>query len=494
MSFVGWMMVILSGVGGGVGMSVGTGSSSGDGLGLLRARSVAFAEGRPSLAGKKPKNVVGCHDLVVVGAGIAGTSVALFAKRLNPAASVLLLDADSIAAGASSHSAGTVWLPQSLKRRNSSQSRLIVDREDDGTSASENNLSEGDVSPHWDEVLSSATVDAYAELEAAGYDCELERSGALLVADSPEQALYVAAMFLDLAARGYDCKRDREDDSRSRLELLEDPESLLKVESRLRVFRPGAETNNNGVYSALHLPASVHVDTNKATLAFGEAAMDAGVEFRPDSKVVKIDKGTTSWNLTLEDGTSISTSRIVLACGATVSRLLPEAKVVVPVKGQIVQSSIALPDGWLKKIIFSASAHTDFASGKARSLDVEARIPPECTHDVNGRAMTRHLYGRQRRDGHVIMGGGRIPRPSYETHGLDYQVDEAVLRGVVQHCREVIRDEDDELAMGQEEIRSNSWACFMPFSMDGRPLYGPVDDRPGLFLALGLGPEGMVSH
>lgn len=34
-----------------------------------------------------------------------------------------------------------------------------------------------------------------------------------------------------------------------------------------------------------------------------------------------------------------------------------------------------------------------------------------------------------------------------------------------------------------------TWSGSKPFSLDGRPLLGPVPDRPGLFLAAGLAVE-----
>src|SRR5262249_27669646 len=127
------------------------------------------------------------YDLVIIGAGVVGSSVALFSKTLNPLASVLLIDGESVGAGASSHSAGTLWLPQCL-----SESRNQSDVEP--------------LMPAWDEVLSSASADVYKFLESEGYDVELERSGAVLVAGSRKQADYVAKTFLDLAARGYSLK------------------------------------------------------------------------------------------------------------------------------------------------------------------------------------------------------------------------------------------------------------------------------------------------
>jgi glycine/D-amino acid oxidase-like deaminating enzyme len=399
-------------------------------------------------------------DLVVIGGGIAGTSCAYFAKQYNPKANVLLLESDSIGAGASSHSAGTIWLAQSLQT-----------------------MSE-EISPTWDEVLASASLSAYRTLQhTLGIDCELEESGAVVIAETNEQSDYLAKMYLDLALRGYDIKKDSKDESKQVVELLCDTKSIHRIEPRLRT-----EDEQGTVVMALHLPASAHIDTAMATQAFAEACTRVGSHIREQAYVETIklqDDGM--WKITLQNtkNEEIFSSRIVLANGAAATKLFPRVKIV-PVKGQIVQSEKEMPPNWLQKIIFSSWAHTDFALAKAGHRSDS--IPPDCTHDEKGRMLTRHLYGRQRKDGHVIMGGGRIPYPNYD---MDYQVDENVIDDVTSHVADILISSNQDKFDLKSNQMANSWACYMPFSIDGKPFVGSVHDQPGLFLALGYGPEGM---
>jgi sarcosine oxidase subunit beta len=91
--------------------------------------------------------------------------------------------------------------------------------------------------------------------------------------------------------------------------------------------------------------------------------------------------------------------------------------------------------------------------------------------------VTRHLYGRQRRNGEIIFGGDRelvgwttTPDPS----GIE------VNRG---HAAEV-------LPFLAEVPVARTWAGLMPFSLDGKPLIGRIPARDDLWIVSGLASSG----
>ncbi|MGI9594948.1 MAG: NAD(P)/FAD-dependent oxidoreductase, partial [Acidimicrobiales bacterium] len=101
--------------------------------------------------------------------------------------------------------------------------------------------------------------------------------------------------------------------------------------------------------------------------------------------------------------------------------------------------------------------------------------PPNLTHKA-GQRLTRHLYGRQRATGEIIFGGDRV-----------LTVDRGVDRGGIGtnhgHVAEL-------LPFVGSLPPATTWAGLMPFTVDGKPILGPVPDHDGLFLAGGLASSG----
>ena len=91
--------------------------------------------------------------------------------------------------------------------------------------------------------------------------------------------------------------------------------------------------------------------------------------------------------------------------------------------------------------------------------------------------MTRHLYGRQTREGTIIFGGDR------ELVGFDKTPDPdgiAVNRG---HAAEV-------LPFLHDVPVARTWAGLMPFPLDGKPLIGRLPGHAGLYIVGGLASSG----
>ena len=91
--------------------------------------------------------------------------------------------------------------------------------------------------------------------------------------------------------------------------------------------------------------------------------------------------------------------------------------------------------------------------------------------------MTRHLYGRQNRDGEIIFGGDR------ELVGYDYTVDAGGVEVNFGHASEVLP------MLGELSI-SRTWSGMMPFSLDGRPIIGRIPQLDEVYIVSGLASSG----
>jgi glycine/D-amino acid oxidase-like deaminating enzyme len=91
--------------------------------------------------------------------------------------------------------------------------------------------------------------------------------------------------------------------------------------------------------------------------------------------------------------------------------------------------------------------------------------------------VTRHLYGRQCRDGAIIFGGDR------QQAGWDLAPDPGGIAVNHAHASEA-------LPFLAEVSRARTWAGLMPFSLDGQPLIGRLPGRDGLYIVGGLASSG----
>ena len=106
----------------------------------------------------------------------------------------------------------------------------------------------------------------------------------------------------------------------------------------------------------------------------------------------------------------------------------------------------------------------------------DSNTPPELTH-LGNRRVTRHLYGRQTKDGEIVFGGDR------QMVGYDRRANAAGIEVNFGHATEILP------MLGSHSI-SRAWAGLMPFSLDGRPIIGRIPQLEGLYIVSGLASSG----
>ena len=117
--------------------------------------------------------------------------------------------------------------------------------------------------------------------------------------------------------------------------------------------------------------------------------------------------------------------------------------------------------------------------------------PPCVTHErdvrtnIWGARLTRHLYGKQTREGRYIFGGDRRVHPQQsrgQYHALPRIVDD-MHGSCYEHASSLIPRVSD-LAVEAK------WSGIMPFSGDGRPLISKAGQA--LYVCTGLGASGFM--
>ena len=102
---------------------------------------------------------------------------------------------------------------------------------------------------------------------------------------------------------------------------------------------------------------------------------------------------------------------------------------------------------------------------------------PARARPADGRRVTRHLYGRQRRNGEIIFGGDR------ELAGYDTTPDATGIAVNRDHAISV-------LPFLGDLPTARTWAGLMPFALDGKPLIGRISNRDNLWIVSGLASSG----
>ena len=356
---------------------------------------------------------------LIIGGGIAGASTAFYLARLG--GDVALLERGEIASEASGVNAGQIgatgW---------------------------------GDV-PDLGAYLTMGSLQLFKELQLdLGYDIEFRQSGSLTAIHTPEQ---------------YDYMRDRVVAQRSQghqIELIT-PREAHSIEPEI----------NPDLLGYMYTPLRAQADPVKATRSFARAAVSAGARILTNHAVTDIESRP-------DGGYAVDTSHgefrcrsLVIAAGAwcaPVGEMLGLRIPIVPVRGQM-WATESLPPSVFQTMSSAESAHI-------WSIDdgSDENIPPELTHQGSSR-VTRHLYGRQRRNGEIIFGGDR------ELMGYDTTVEPTGIEVNKGHASEV-------LPMLSSLPIARTWAGLMPFSLDGDPLIGSIPQRENLYIAGGLASSG----
>ena len=358
-------------------------------------------------------------DVIVIGGGIAGASTAYHLAGYGR--SVALLERGEIASEASGVNAGGIGA-----------------------------LGWGHV-PDLESYLTMGSLQIFKSLQLdLGYDIEFRQSGGLQVIQTQAQYEYARDRVISLKSRGYTAK-------------------LLSIDEA-RAIEPGL---NPELLGAMYFPLRGQADPVKATRAFAHAARHLGAEILTGKEVTGISHGEDETYRIAASGDMFQANRLVLAAGAwcgPLGEMLGIRIPVVPVRGQMWATEPLPP-----RVFHSLSGVESYSHWSA-DPGGDGLTPPELTH-IGELRITRHLYGRQTRDGEIIFGGDR------KMVGYDRSVDMGGVETNFAHTAEV-------LPFLNELSISRTWSGLMPFSLDGKPIIGKIPQLENLYIVTGLASSG----
>ena len=355
-------------------------------------------------------------EILIVGGGIAGASAAFHLAAHGRR--VTLLERGEIASGASGVNAGAI-----------------------------DSIGWGD-RPDLQAHLTAGSVDIFKAVQLDhGEDIEFRQSGALQAIHTPEQHEFERRRIQTLSAQGH------------RVELL----TTREVCSLEPGFSPA-------LLGAMYSPLRSQADPRRATRAFATLAERHGARILTNHEVSALTPRPAGGYVARSPLGEFAAGALVLAAGAwcaPVGALLGLDIPVVPIRGQMWATPPTPPS------VFQTISSAE--SQQAWHLD-PGPPPPFLTIRKNAR-VTRHLYGRQRRDGEIIFGGDR------EQVGWNTTPDPAGIAVNRTHATEVL-----PFLAGLGVART--WAGLMPFPLDGKPLIGRVPGREHLWIVSGLASSG----
>jgi glycine/D-amino acid oxidase-like deaminating enzyme len=354
-------------------------------------------------------------EVLIVGGGIAGCSTAYHLARLGHVATVV--ERGDIAGAASGLNAGLIDCVGWSHRR--------------------------DLHDH----LTAGSVEIFEQVQLdAGEDVEFRRSGSLQAIHTPEQHEYTQKRVAELQAHG------------QRVELLTTREA--------RTLEPGLSP---ALLGAMYSPLRAQADPVRGTRAFATLAARHGARILTGRAVTALVPRGGGWSARTAEG-PVEADVLVLAAGAWCAALggmLGLDIPIVPVRGQMWATAPASPS------VFQTISAAESAHDWARTPPTD---PPNLTIRA-GRRLTRHLYGRQRRNGEIVFGGDR------ECVGESTTPDPAGIAVNRAHAASV-------LPFLHTLPIARTWAGLMPFPRDGKPLIGRLPDHANLWIVSGLASSG----
>jgi sarcosine oxidase subunit beta len=218
---------------------------------------------------------------------------------------------------------------------------------------------------------------------------------------------------------------------------------------------------------AMYSPLRSQADPVKATRAFATLAERQGAQVLTHHEVLSCAPRADGYTVATARGQLVA-AHLVIAAGAwcgPVGAMLGLEIPIVPVRGQMWATAPVAPS------VFHTISAAESAMAWARD---HGGAPPDLTIR-DGHRVTRHLYGRQRRNGEVIFGGDR------EVVKFDTTPDPAGI--------EVNRAHAIQVLPGLAAVPvARTWAGLMPFPLDGKPLIGRIRER--LWIVSGLASSG----
>ena len=248
----------------------------------------------------------------------------------------------------------------------------------------------------------------------------------------------------------------------------------LLTSSEARALEPEL---NPDLLGAVHFPLRAQADPVKATTSFADAAKQAGAHILTGREVTEITRRADGTFRIACPGESHTAKQLVLAAGAwcaPLGEMLGLGVPIVPVRGQMWASEPLPPRVFHSLSAAESPLHWSVDPGNDAGNEVAT--PPELTH-TGQRRVTRHLYGRQTRDGELVFGGDR------QLAGYDKDVEPAGIEVNFGQVRELLP------MLGKLSI-ARTWAGLMPFSMDGKPVIGSIPQVDNLYIVSGLASSG----
>ncbi len=358
-------------------------------------------------------------DCLIIGGGIAGVATACYLAEYGDR--VTLLERGEIASEASGVNAGQIGA-----------------------------LGWGHV-PNLQSYLTMGSMALFKNLQLDhGYDIAFRQSGALQVIQTEAQYAFTRDRVLALQAEGY------------QVELMS-----------MREARSIEPEINPALLGVMYMPLRGQADPKVATQAFGRAAERHGASLRTGHAVTGIQISHDGTYRVETPHETFVVGKLVLAAGAwsaPLGEMLGLRIPIVPIRGQMWDTE-PLPPRTFQT--FSAAESTmDWEIEAGR----DAETPPELTH-WQGQRQTRHIYGRQTREGEIRFGGDR------EMLGYDQTPDPAGIEINYGHAKEL-------LPFLQTVPIRRTWAGTMPFALDGAPIIGAIPLLPNLYIASGMASSG----
>ncbi|MBM4442340.1 MAG: FAD-binding oxidoreductase [Candidatus Rokubacteria bacterium] len=355
-------------------------------------------------------------EIVIIGGGIAGASAAFHLATLGH--DVALIERGEIASGASGVNAGAI-----------------------------DSVGWGDA-PDLQAHLTHGSLELFEAVQLDhGEDIELRRSGALQAIHTEAQLAYEQERVDTLTKRGH------------AVELLTIREARA-IEPQL----------SERLLGAMYSPFRSQADPVKTTQAFARLAERAKARVLTGADVTALAaRPDGGWTIRTSRGEVVA-GQLVIAAGAwcgPLGAMLGLDIPIVPVRGQM-WATAPVPPSVFQTISAAESAMCWHRDRGGR--------PPDLTHR-DGSRVTRHLYGRQRRNGEIIFGGDR------ELLGFDAQIDPRGIDVNKGHATEVLP------FLAALPI-ARTWMGLMPFPLDGKPLIGKIAQRPNLWIVTGLASSG----
>src|SRR5262249_25853317 len=295
--------------------------------------------------------------------------------------------------------------------------------------------------------LTAGSIEIFATVQTElGEDIEFRRSGGIQAIRTAEE---------------YEWERERVETLVERGQVAE-----LLTTREARSIEPGFSP---ALLGAMYSPRRGQADPVKATQAFARLAERRGASVLTGHEVTAVKSRRSSYALTTSGGEVVA-GALVIAAGAwcwPLGAMLDLDIPIVPVRGQM----------WATAPLPPRSFHTISAAESAMAWARDhGGSPPDLTIR-DGRRVTRHLYGRQRRNGEIIFGGDR-ERVGFDTtpdpKGIDVNRDHAI----------------SVLPFLAELPIARTWAGLMPFPLDGKPLIGRIPGRDNLWIVTGLASSG----